>query len=61
MLFGQMNTQQLVFPAGSMVNELANTEASGLILGWGRSPGEGNGNPPQYFCLEHSIDIGDSW
>ena len=60
MLFGQMNTQQLVFPAGSMVNELANTEASGLILGWGRSPGEGNGNPPQYFCLEHSIDIGDS-
>ena len=24
----------------------------GLILGWGRSPGEGNGNPLQYSCLE---------
>ena len=23
----------------------------GLIPGWGRSPGEGNGNPPQYSCL----------
>jgi len=22
------------------------------ILGWGRSPGEGNGNPLQYFCLD---------
>ena len=38
MLFGQMNTQLLVFPAGSMVNELANTEASGLILGGGKIP-----------------------
>ena len=24
----------------------------GLILGSGRSPGEGNGNPLQYSCLE---------
>ena len=27
-----------------------------LIPGWGRSPGEGNGNPPQYSCLENSMD-----
>ena len=26
----------------------------GLIPGSGRSPGEGNGNPLQYFCLENS-------
>ena len=27
-----------------------------LIPGSGRSPGEGNGNPPQYSCLENSMD-----
>ena len=30
----------------------------GLILGSGRSPGEGNGNPLQYACLENPIDRG---
>ena len=25
-------------------------------LGGGRSPGEGNGNPLQYSCLENSMD-----
>ena len=28
----------------------------GPILGWGRAPGEGNGNPLQYSCLENSMD-----
>ena len=28
----------------------------GLIPGLGRSPGEGNGNPLQYSCLEHPLD-----
>ena len=28
----------------------------GSISGLGRSPGEGNGNPLQYSCLENSID-----
>ena len=28
------------------------------IPGSGRSPGEGNGNPLQYSCLENSIDRG---
>ena len=31
-------------------------EDLGLISGLGRSPGEGNGNPLQYFCLENSLD-----
>ena len=26
------------------------------ILGWGRSPVEGNGNPLQYSCLENPMD-----
>ena len=30
----------------------------GLILGLGRSPGEGNGNPLQYSCLENPMDRG---
>ena len=29
-----------------------------LIPGLGRSPGEGNGNPLQYSCLENSMDRG---
>ena len=30
----------------------------GLIPGWGRSPGGGNGNPHQYSCLENLVDRG---
>ena len=30
----------------------------GKIPGWGRSPGEGKGNPVQYSCLENSTDRG---
>ena len=30
----------------------------GLIPGWGRSPGEGNGNPLQCSCLENSMGRG---
>ena len=32
----------------------------GSIPGWGRSPGEGNGNPLQYSCLENSM-VGGAW
>ena len=28
----------------------------GSILGWGRSPGEENGNPLQYSCLKNPMD-----
>ena len=34
---------------------------TGLIPGWGRSPGVGNGNPLQYSCLENSMGRGDWW
>jgi len=30
----------------------------GTILGLGRSPGRGNGNPLQYSCLENPMDRG---
>ena len=32
----------------------------GSIPGPGRSPGEGNGNPLQYSCLENPMD-GEAW
>ena len=50
------------FPGGTMVKSpSANTEdtaETGLIPAWGRSPGEGNGNPLQCWCLKHSMDRG---
>ena len=50
------------FPAGSASKESAcNAGDLGLIPGLGRSPGEGNGNPLQYSCLENSLDRGAWW
>ena len=47
------------FPGGSVVKALsANAGNMGLIPGSGRSPGEGNGNPLQYSCLENPMDRG---
>ena len=31
---------------------------TGSVPGWGRSPGEGNGKPLQYSCLENSMKRG---
>ena len=49
------------FPDGSDGKVPASNEGDlGLISGLGRYPGEGNGNPLQYSCLENSMD-GGSW
>ena len=51
------------FPSGAGVKNLpANEEDtgdSGSSPGLGRSPGGGNSNPLQYFCLENFMDRGD--
>ena len=41
-----------------MVKNLPEINAGdlGSVLGLGRSPGEGNGYPLQYSCLENSMD-----
>ena len=45
------------FAGGSDGKESAyNAGDLGLIPVSGGSPGEGNGNPPQYSCLENSMD-----
>ena len=50
---------QMGFPSGSDSKESAyNAGDPGSILGSGRSPGEGNGNPLQHSCLENPMDGG---
>ena len=44
------------FPGGS-----TQCRRLGFSLSWGRSPGEGNGNPLQYSCLESPMDGGAWW
>ena len=49
------------FPGGSEVKVSAwNLGEPGLIPGLGGSPGEGNGNPLQYSCLENHME-GGAW
>ena len=49
------------FPGGSDGKaSVYSVEDLGLIPGSGRFPGEGNGNPLQYSCLENPMD-GGTW
>ena len=57
---------ELGFPSGSVVKESACNagdvaKAVGSILGSGRSPGKGNGNPLQYSYLGNSMGRGAWW
>ena len=51
-------------PDGSLGKEFAcnagGTGNAGSVPGLGRSSGEGNGNPLQYFCLENPMERGAS-
>ena len=50
------------FTGGSEVKASAcNVGNLGSIPGSGRSPGEGNGNPRQYSCLENPMGGGAWW
>ena len=50
------------FPHSSVSKESAcNAGDPGSISGSGRSPGEGNGNPLQYYFLENAMDRGAWW
>ena len=52
-------TLLVTVPGGSEVKAPASNAGDlGSIPGWGRSPGEGNGNPLQYACLENPMDRG---
>ena len=50
------------FPGGSEGKASAcDARDPGSIPGSERSLGEGNGNPPQYSCLENPMDTGAWW
>ena len=52
-----VNVLSLALPGDSDGKEAAfNVGDQGSIPGSGRSPGEGNGNPLQYSCLENPMD-----
>ena len=51
--------KQMGFPGSSAGKESACSVGDlGLIPGLGRSPGEGNGNPFQHWCLGNPMDRG---
>ena len=59
MLYLCQTKMYLGFPGGSEVKASAsNVGDLGSIPGSGRSPGEGNGNPLQYSCLENPMGGG---
>ena len=52
----------MVFSGGSVGKDSAcNVGDLGSVPESGRSPGEGNGNPLQYLCLENPMDRGPWW
>ena len=59
---GQTPVPSSYFPGGSDGKAFADTAGDpGSIPGLGRSPGEGNGNPLPYSCLEKPMDGGTWW
>ena len=58
----QVSNESLGFTCSSVGKESACKAGDlGLVSGMGRYPGEGNGNPLQYSCLENPLDRGAWW
>ena len=56
-----MRASQVVLVVKNPLANVGDIRAMGLILGSGRSPGEGSGNPLQYARLENSMDRRAWW
>ena len=56
--FIKIKTYQVALVVKNMPDNAGNITDMGSIPGLGRSPGEENGNPLQYSCLENSMDRG---
>ena len=52
---------QLVKNLPANVGDTGDTRDKGFILGPGRTPGEGNDDLLQYFCLKNALDRGAWW
>jgi len=58
----RLQSNHYSFPCSSVGKESACSAGDlGLIPGLGRPPGEGNGNPLQYPCLQNLMDRGAWW
>ena len=57
MLWGGVASQVVLVVKNPPANA-GDIRDAGLIPGLGRFLGEGNGNPPQYSCLENPMDRG---
>ena len=51
-------TSQVALVVKNVLINAGDVTDAGSIPGWGRSPGEGNGNPLQYSCLENPMERG---
>ena len=61
-LISPVKSDRQGFPGGTVVKTMSATAGDkGLIPGLGRSPGERNGNPLQYSCLENPMYRGAWW
>ena len=53
-----LGAAQVTLTVKNLPSSARNVRDTVLIPGLGRSPGEGNGNPLQYSCLENPMDRG---
>ena len=58
---GSFEASQVALLVKNLPVNAGDIRDTGLLPGLGRSPGEGNGNPLQYSCLEESMDRGAWW
>ena len=57
----KIRASQVALVVKNLPAKAGDTRDAGSVPGWGRSPGEGNGNPLQYSYLENPMDRGGWW
>ena len=57
----QAGASQVVLAVKNLPTSAGDIRDTSLIPGWGRPPGEENGNPLQYSCLDNSMNRGGWW
>ena len=58
MSIDKLKASQMALVATNPQANAGHLRDGGYISEWGRSPGDINGNPLQYFCLENPMDRG---
>ena len=57
----RVRASQVVLVEKNLAANVGGVRETDSILGWGRCPGGGHGNPLQYSCLENPMDKGAWW